>query len=129
MPGARSERGSASAQVVLTTPVLVLALMLVFQFALYQHASHVVTAAAQHGAAAAQTERGSATAGRREAERFLGRTGDGLLRAPTVEVARGPDTSRVVVRAGVVSLVPGFAFTVRGAADGPTERFRSRTER
>lgn len=124
-----SERGSASAQVVLVTPVLMLAVLLVLQFALYEHASHVVTAAAQHGATSAQLEGGSVATGRDEALRFLGRTDRGLLRDPRVEVSRDGYTARVVVRAGVVSLLPGFSFAVHGAADGPSERFRGRTER
>lgn len=129
MPRGRCESGSASAQVVLATPALVLVVMLVFQFALYEHASHVVTAAAQHGAAAAQIEHGTATVGRQEAERFLRGADRGLLRDPSVEVMRNERTARVVVRAAVVSLVPGITLTVHGEADGPTERFFSRLER
>ena len=123
------EHGMASAQVVLVTPVLLLGIMLVFQFAMYEHASHVVTAAAQHGAAAAQAERGSEAAGRRGAQAFLGAAGSGLLGAPEVSVSRSAERTRVVVRAAVVSLVPGFAFTVTGVADGPSERWRAPSER
>lgn len=124
-----SERGSASTQVVLVTPAVILLTMLVFQFALYQHASHVVTAAAQHGATAAQLERGSEAAGREAALGFLGRADRGLLRDTSVDVRRDPAGAHVTVRAGVVSLVPGFSFAVLGAADGPTERFISRVDR
>lgn len=123
------ESGSASAQVVLATPALILVVMLVFQFALYQHASHVVTAAAHRGVAAGQVEQGTDTVARAEAERFLARTDRGLLRGAQVQAARSPDGARVVVRANVVSLVPGFTFTVTGVADGPSERFRNRGER
>lgn len=125
----RAENGSASLQVVLAAPALVMMVMLVFQFALYEHASNVVTAAAQHGATAAQSEQSTAAAGEAEARRFLGRADRGLLRDPRVEVGRSAEGSRVVVRATVVSLVPGFTFEVRGVADGPTERFRGRNDR
>ncbi|HLF99348.1 MAG TPA: TadE/TadG family type IV pilus assembly protein [Acidimicrobiia bacterium] len=125
----RAERASASLQVVLAAPALVLVVMLVFQLALYEHASHIVTAAAQHGATAAQFEQSTASAGEAAARRFLGRTDRGLLRDSRVDVGRSAEGARVVVRAKVVSLVPGFTFEVRGVSDGPTERFRGRTDR
>ncbi len=107
-----------------------LAIMLVFQFALYQHASHVVASAAQRGAVEAQAERGSTGGGRRGAAAVLTQSGRGLLRSPQVRVSRGRNRTRVVVRADVVSLIPGFrAFSVTGIADGPTERFWAETER
>lgn len=127
--GGRAEAGNATTQVVLVTPVLVLLVMVVFQFALYQHASHVVTAAAQHGATAAQLEGGSVGAGQTEAARFIGRADRGLLRGSTIHVTRTPTGAHVVVEASVVSLVPGLSLSVRGTADGPAERFMGRTER
>lgn len=123
------EHGTASTQVVLVTPAVLLVIAMVFQFALYAHASHVVTAAAQHGAAAASVEGGGAAEGRSRALEVIGRSDRGLLRGPEVETSRDGNRSRVVVRAGVVSLLPGISLSVSGVADGPTERFRSRTER
>ena len=122
-------RGSASLQVVLATPALLLIMTTVFQFALYEHASHVVTAAAQHGAAAAEREGANAAVGREAALQFLGGTDRGLLRDTEVRIDRNPVETHVAVEAKVVSLVPGLELRVHGAADGPTERFRSRTER
>lgn len=110
-------------------PALVLMMLLVFQLALRQHAAHVVTAAAQEGASAAQAERGTADAGRQRAQQIVGRNGNGLLNGVAVNVSRGADITRVTVSARVVSLVPGFNFRVEGVADGPTERFRARAER
>lgn len=126
----RDERGSASAQAVLTVPALVLVLLLVVQVALYQHASHVVTAAAQHGATAAQAEQGSAGAGESAARSFLAQTASGLLSSSEVRISRDRNTAHVVVNARVVALVPGLSFlTVRGEADGPVERFFAPDER
>lgn len=123
------ERGAASASVVLATPVLLALIMLVFQFVLYEHARHLVTAAAQHGATAAQVERGSEAAGRAGTEAFLGRSTSGLLGAPQVSVSRTPTRTRVVVSASVVSLLPGLNFRVSGVADGPNEVWRGRNDR
>jgi Flp pilus assembly protein TadG len=123
------ERGSASAQLVIATPALLLLLMVVVQFALYQHASHLVTAAAQEGVEAAQVERGSAGAGSHAAEAFLAQTNRGVVRSTSVDVSRSARETHVVVSARVVSLVPGLDLAVRGVADGPNEVFVSQEER
>lgn len=128
-PRFSSQRGSATTQMVIVTPALVLVVMLVFQFALWQHATHLASTAAQRGARSAQVERGSASSGRAAAVAVLSGPGSGLISSPTVSVSRTRDRTRVVVRGSVVSLVPGFTFSVRGVADGPSERFRARTER
>ncbi len=120
---ARDETGSATTQLVVATPVLLLLIVLVVQFALYQHASHVVTVAAQHAATAAQGEDGSVAAGRTAADSFLAGRDDGVLRSRQVSVTRTGSRTRVVVRGQVIALVPGFSFTVTGVSDGPTERF------
>ena len=60
-----------------------LRVLLVVQFALWQHAVHVAGAAAQEGARAARLEGGTAAAGQAEAEQFLARLGPGFARRPT----------------------------------------------
>lgn len=122
-PTRTAERGSATTQLVVALPALVLLLMLVVQFALYQHASHLVTAAAQEGVQAAQVERGSAGAGRAGAEGFLAQANRGVVEGTTVDVSRSATSTRVVVTGRVLSLVPGFGLGVRGVADGPNEVF------
>jgi len=126
----RDESGSATTQAVVVFPAVMLVVLLVLQFAVYQHASHVVTAAAQHGATATQGERASATVGEQAAWSFLRQADSGLLVGPDVDVVRGANVSHVVVSAHVVALVPGLSWlTVRGEADGPVERFYSSEER
>ena len=53
MRRACDERGDATTELVLVTPVLLLLIAFVVQFALWYHASHVAEAAAQEGACAA----------------------------------------------------------------------------
>ena len=50
----RGERGDAAVEAVLITPVLLFLIMVVIQFGLWYHASHVAEAAAQEGASAAR---------------------------------------------------------------------------
>lgn len=127
--GPGDQHGSATVQLTVVTPAVLLSVLLVVQMALWMHGSHVVTAAAQEGAAAAQREPGDAAAARRAVAAFLGTSDRGLLRRPRVTVAASRDRARVVVRARIVSLVPGLRLRVQGIADGPKERFRSRLER
>ena len=68
---ARREAGAATAELVVATPVLLMVLLLVVQFALWQHAEHVVTAAAREGARTARLEGGTASAGQARAEGLL----------------------------------------------------------
>lgn len=109
-------------------PLVVFTVMVVIQFALYQHGSHVVTAAAQDGVVAVLVERGTEREGHARSMQTIGRLGRGLLQEIGVTVVRSPESSSVTVDADVVSLVPGFRFHVRGTAEGATERFRARTE-
>jgi Flp pilus assembly protein TadG len=108
---------------VLATPALLLLVMLVVQFALYQHAAHLVTAAAQQAVQAAQVEEGSARDGRRAAASFLAQTSRGVVASPTVLVTRGRTTTEARVSGRTLSVVPGFRIPVRATAVGPTERF------
>ena len=46
-PGNKAEDGSSTVEVVIVFPLLILTLMLVFQFAFWYHARHVALAAAE----------------------------------------------------------------------------------
>ena len=53
---ARGERGSATTELVIAMPALLLLIMSIIQFGLWYHASHVAKAAAQEGVRAARIE-------------------------------------------------------------------------
>ena len=61
------DRGSATTEAVLLTPVLLFLVMLVIQFGLWYHAQHVAQAAAQEGVRSARVEGSTADAGRTRA--------------------------------------------------------------
>ena len=123
----RDERGEATTELVLVTPVLLLLIAFVLQFALWYHASHVAEAAAQEGARAARAFGGSADAGRETAEHFLAETGPKIVVAPEVTATRDADTARVEVRGHAVTLVPGLRLGITASAESPTERFSAVT--
>jgi Flp pilus assembly protein TadG len=65
------EAGIATVEAVLVFPVLLLVIMVVFQFALWYHASGLATAAAQDGARAARAEGATARDGQDRANGLL----------------------------------------------------------
>ena len=120
----RPERGSASTEAVLLTPVLLFLVMLVVQFGLWYHAEHVVQAAAQEGVRSARIEGSTADAGRTRAIEFLRVSGPTIIQDPAVTASRDADTATVEVRGHAVTVVPGFSLPVSAKATSPVERFR-----
>ena len=128
-PGAvREEHGAATAEVVLITPVLLLLIMLVVQFGLWYHGSHVATAAAQEGARAARVDGGSNEEGAARARSFVARLGRDVVGQPQVNAERDAARARVEVRGTAVAVVPGLRLPIRAVSEGPVERFRPATE-
>lgn len=131
-PIARAARpgqaGGATAELVVATPLLLLLVLLVVQFALWQHGAHVATAAAQEGARAARLEGGSAAAGRAEAADFLATLAPTLVRDPRVTARRDLATARVEVRGTAEAVVPWLRLPIRAAVEAPVERFRAPDE-
>jgi Flp pilus assembly protein TadG len=123
MPGLRDERGDATTELVLVTPVLLLLIGFVVQFALWYHAAHVAEAAAQEGVRAARAFGGSAEAGQARAAHFLAETGPNIVKGPDVTAVRDLRTARVEVHGHAPSVVPGLRLAVSGEAESPTERF------
>lgn len=119
----RDDRGSATAELAVATPLLLLMVMLIVQFALWSHASHVAQAAAAQGLGAARTVVGTGADGAREASELLAQLAGGPLAAPLVETTRGPTSVTVTVSGTVTPVVPFLVLPVRAVAVGPVERF------
>jgi Flp pilus assembly protein TadG len=125
--GIRDERGAATTQLVVVFPAVFFMLMLVVQFALWYHGSHVATAAAQEGARAARVEGGTAAIGKQAAENFLTQVNTDVIRAPVVTVDRDDERVLVAVRGSSIEVVPGFSVAIRASSVAPVERFRGDT--
>jgi Flp pilus assembly protein TadG len=123
----RDERGAETIEVVLVTPVLLLLLMLIVQFALWYHASHVAEAAAQQGTSAARVETGTADDGRDHAQQFMANAAPALVEDVVVTATRDTEVARVEVTGTVDSLIPGLTLHVHGDAQSSVERFRAET--
>ena len=127
MPSA-PERGAATAQLVIVFPVLLFMILVIVQFGLWYHGSHVARAAAQEGARAARLNGGDSAAGKQAANQLLGQVGENVLTAPQVNVTVDPDWATVVVDAHSVPLIAGFSLPIHAESRGPVERFRAADE-
>jgi Flp pilus assembly protein TadG len=117
------ERGGATAELVLATPLLLLLLMSIVQFALWLHATHIAQAAASEALSVTRVYGGSVARGKAEADQVLQQLGRGPLRNPTATVTRNPTQASVHVKGNVTALVPFLTLTATGDAVGPVERF------
>lgn len=120
----RSERGDAAVETVLAVPVLLFLILVVIQAGLWFHGSQLVEAAAQEGMQAGRIETGSAIAAEARARQFVAGMSPSIAATAQIQASRTADTTRVVVSGRVQPVIPGLRLTVRGAAEGPTERFR-----
>jgi Flp pilus assembly protein TadG len=127
-PGDKAEDGSSTVEVVIVFPLLILTLMLVFQFAFWYHARHVALAAAEEGARAARVDTGTAAAGAARAERFVRDLGPSVIVNPKVSASRNLDVARVEVSGQARNVVPGLRLPIRQVSQGPVERFRGADE-
>jgi len=124
----RSERGAATAELVIAAPLLLLLIVLVIQFALYLHAAHVAQAVANQAMTAARLQGGSTAAGQSEAASVLAQLGHGLLIDPHVAVTRTATLAQASVTAQVEAVVPFWHVGVHATVAGPVEAFRTATQ-
>src|SRR5699024_8754842 len=102
---------------------LLLLLLVVAQFAVWAHATHVAQTAASQALSAARVQGGSDVAGQAHATDVLAQLGGGPLRDPHAVVTRGPEQSTVEITGQATRVVPFLDLPVRGRAVGPSERF------
>jgi Flp pilus assembly protein TadG len=120
------DRGASTLELALLTPVLLLVILLVVQFAMVYHARHVALAAAQSGARVARETgtgdwKGAAEAKARE---YVRQIGPELLTGVTPQ-ADGDQSGRwVTVTGTAVRVVPFLTFHVSQRSGGPIECYR-----
>ncbi|GAA3863451.1 pilus assembly protein [Saccharothrix violaceirubra] len=119
----RGDRGSVSAELVIATPLLLLMLLAIVQFALWSHATHIAQAAASQGLAVARSQNGTAAAGMSSARQLLDQLASGPLTDSTVASDRNAASASVRVSGTATSVVPFLSLPVHAEAVGPVERF------
>ena len=117
----RDERGAVSAELVIATPLLLLLIMGVIQFALWEHAEHVATAVAQQGVAVGRLQDETAAAGQQQAQSVLDQLGPSVLTGTTITVTRTGAMTTVTVTGHAESILGIFTLPVKAVAVGPDE--------
>ncbi|MFI2030544.1 TadE/TadG family type IV pilus assembly protein [Streptomyces buecherae] len=125
----RADSGSASVQLVIVVPLLLLVALLAVQFALAWHARHIAQYAAQRALAAARAQDGTAADAHARARGSLDALGSRVLIAPKVVAERTTKQTTVRIEGTVMRVlpVPGLVLTASGTASGPTERVTTPT--
>ncbi|MDO8119703.1 TadE/TadG family type IV pilus assembly protein [Isoptericola sp. b490] len=124
-PVVRRDDGSASLELAIVFPVLLLVVLALLQYGLWFHARTLAQAAAAEGVAVARSYSSTPEAGRVRATTFLADHAEDLVLDPVV-VASVPSTGHVAVevRGHSLSLLPFVAGpVVVQSAQGPVERF------
>ena len=107
------ERGAATTELVLAVPLLLVLLLLIAQFTLWLHATHVAQAAASEALSVTRVDGGTVTEGQAEANRVLHQLGSGPLDSPHATVNRGATEASVRVEGTVTAVVPFLTLTAR----------------
>ena len=127
----RTDRGASTLELALLTPILLLVILSVVQFALVFHARHVALAAAQSAARVAREQPTGdwRSAARTEAVQYVNKIGPQLL--TRVDAVPEENTARhergVTVGGEAVPVVPFFTFHVSEHSSGPIECYRPDT--
>lgn len=121
--GRRSGRqaGSVSVELVIATPLLLLLLLGIVQFALWEHATHIAQAAAAQGLAAGRVQGGGPAAGEQTARGVLAQIGTGVLQAPTVTTQESGARMQVAVSGYAEPVIPFLHLHVHAVTLGPLE--------
>ncbi|HEY3943301.1 MAG TPA: TadE family protein [Acidimicrobiales bacterium] len=119
----RDERGAVSAELVIATPLLLLLIMGVIQFALWEHAEHIASAVAQQGVAVGRLQGQSAQAGQNQAQSVLNQLGPSVLADARITATRTGAATTVTVTGHAESVLGIFTLPVKAVAVGPNENY------
>jgi Flp pilus assembly protein TadG len=114
-------RGATTVELVIATPLMLLLLMLVVQFAVWAHAEHVAQAAANTGVQTARAYRATPDQGRADAVTVLANSAGTVLTGVQVTAGRDATTATVTVIGQAMTVVPGLHLPVRASVTAPRE--------
>ncbi|MEY4361533.1 MAG: hypothetical protein RL391_839 [Actinomycetota bacterium] len=121
------DRGSATSELVILTPLLILLVLLVVQTALYFHIAHVASAAASEGAAVAAGSGSDVDRAEVAASEFARSLGGHLTERPRAAI--DGDIVEVEVHLDIPAIVPFFPRDVVRTAIEPLEEVVIEAER
>lgn len=107
-------------ELVIAVPALLLMVLTVVQFAVYEHARHIAQAVAAHAVTTARVQGGTTAAGQAAGRQLLTQLGPTLTGA-TIDVRRGTDRVTVTVTGHAETVLPGMHLPITVTSDGPIE--------
>jgi Flp pilus assembly protein TadG len=117
------DRGDATVEAVIIVPVIVVLTLLVVQFVLVWHGTHVAQAAAQTAARTAAAYRADPGDGQAAGDAYLAEVAPNLLPGRAVTLTADATTVTSTVRAQVLTILPFATFDIQESATAPRERF------
>jgi Flp pilus assembly protein TadG len=120
---ARDDGGAISAELVIATPLLLLLIMGVIQFALWEHAEHIATAVAQQGVSVSRLQGETAANGQNQAQSVLDQLGPTVLAGSKITATRTAQMTTVTVTGHAESIIGLFTLPVKATASGATENY------
>jgi len=110
-----------TAELVVATPLLLLLISLIVQYALFEHAEHVAQSAAEEAVTVTRLQGGSIVAGHQQGEDVLNALDNGLLVNPVITIVRTSTEARVEISGYVEQLVPFLRLSIDTVAVAPVE--------
>lgn len=118
--------GSATAELLLVFPAVMVMVAVALQLAFYGLAAHALALAVAEGGATARAVTGSPAAAMSLVREDVDRLAGGILGSLDVKVGdAGAGSVTVSARASVVSLLPGLHISVESSSTGPSQVFRA----
>jgi len=114
--------GAVTTELVIALPALLLMVLTVVQFAVFEHARHVAQAVAVQTVDATRIQGGTTATGQAAGTALLTQLGP-TLADPHIDVTRDTDRVTVTVTGHAETVVPGLRLPVRITSSGPIERF------
>jgi Flp pilus assembly protein TadG len=115
------ERGSASVEITLAAPLAIFLLLLIVQYAMWAHATHVAQAAANQGVQAARVYGGSQQAGQADTQMVLDQMAGTVLTGTSVNVQVTAAEATVTVTGHAMAVIPGLSVPVHASVTAPRE--------
>jgi Flp pilus assembly protein TadG len=110
-----------TAELVVATPLLLLLISLIVQYALFEHAEHVAQSAAEEAVTVTRLQGGTIASGRQQGEAVLNTLDNGLLVNPAISITRTSTEARVEVSGYTEQLVPFLRLSIDTVAVAPVE--------
>ena len=118
------DHGSASTELVIAMPALLLLVLASVHVGLWFHARHIVAAATEEGARTARHQGSTDAAGADTANEFLDQLGPNVVLDRHVTVSRTATTVTVTITGHAPAVIPGLFLDVDASTTSPIEQFR-----